>query len=78
MAGKRAIRLRSVQDVRKLLARTINSFWRDEIPPEKAGKIGYLCNILVKAFEQDDFESRLEGLEERLLEDRSANVDWNN
>lgn len=63
MAGKRAARLRSVTDVSVYLAKTINRLDRDEISESKAGKLGYLCNILKSALEIGDLERRVEALE---------------
>ena len=66
MAGKRAVRLKSTYDVSRLLSKTINQVLRDEMSGEKAGKIGYLANILMRALEQSDLEKRIESLERKL------------
>jgi hypothetical protein len=65
MAGKRAIRLNTLGD-RKLLTRVVNKLLRDEIDSSKAGKVGYLCNILIGAIERDDLEKRVGALEAKL------------
>jgi hypothetical protein len=67
VAGKRAIRLNTLGDVRKLLTRVINGLLRDEIDGGKAGKVGYLANILIGAIERDDLEARVKTLEEQIL-----------
>ncbi len=68
MAGKkRSIRLRSIRDVERLLAKTINEVRRGEIDPEIATKIGYLANILLRALEGGQLERRIEQLQEQLL-----------
>ena len=68
MAGKRAVKLQSSWDVSRLLARTINQLLREEIPEQRAAKIGYLSNILLRALEQSDLEKRVETLEAKLTE----------
>jgi hypothetical protein len=68
MAGKRAVRLNTLGDVRKLLTRVINGLLRDEIDGGKAGKVGYLCNILIAAIEKDDLEGRVKALEAKLFQ----------
>ena len=66
MAGKRAVKLKSIYDVSRLLSKTINQVLRDEMPGEKAGKIGYLSNILIRALEQSQLEKRIEALERKI------------
>ena len=43
---------------------------KGEIEESKAGKLGYLCNILKSCLEAGDLEKRLETLEARLAEAR--------
>lgn len=62
---KRSIRLRSVSDVNRLLAKIINDLLRNEIEESKAGKIGYLSNIMIKSFEISDIEKRITVLEQQ-------------
>ena len=50
----------------------INGLLRDEIPPEKASKVGYLANVLIRAFEQNDLQERLEDLEAKLVDETSG------
>jgi len=66
MAGKRAVKLKSTYDVSRLLSKTINQVLRDEMSGEKAGKIGYLSNILIRALEQSQLEKRIESLEQKI------------
>ena len=68
MAGKRAARLKSVQDVNDYLAKPITRVDRDDIDTAKATKIGYLVNILLKGLETGDLEQRVEALEAELQE----------
>lgn len=62
---RRSIRLRTVFDLNRLLARTINQVLRDEISEGKAGKIGYLSNVMLKSFEMTELEQRIQKLEEQ-------------
>ena len=63
MAGKSYVRLKTVNDVSVYLAQLINQLRRDEVTESKAGKIGYLCNLLQRSLETGDLERRLEALE---------------
>ena len=62
---KRSIRLKSVYDVTRLLAKTINRLIRDEMGEGKAGKVGYLCNIMLSAIQTSDLDDRVRILETR-------------
>jgi hypothetical protein len=73
MAGKRAVKLRSVHDVSRLLAKTINQLLRGEILEGTAGKIGYLSNILLRALEQSDLEQRIKDLEDLVTTNNLEN-----
>jgi hypothetical protein len=73
MAGKRAVKLRSVHDVSRLLAKTINQVLRGEMPEGTAGKIGYLSNILLRALEQSDLGQRIKVLEEMVMKNKLEN-----
>jgi hypothetical protein len=64
----RSIRLRTAFDVNRLLAKTINGLLRNEIPEGKAGKIGFLCGVMLKSFEVSQIEQRLADLERRTAE----------
>jgi hypothetical protein len=68
MAGKKGARLRTMGDVASYLARLINRLDREEIPESKAGKLGYLCNLLKGTLEASDLEKRLEVLEAQRQE----------
>jgi hypothetical protein len=63
-APRRSIRLKTVLDVKRLLARTINQTLRGEIDGQTAARVGYLCGIMLKTFEIADFDRRLSDLEE--------------
>jgi hypothetical protein len=66
MAGKKGFRLKNLNDVTRFLKRVINGLYRDEIDSDKAGKLGYLGNILIKAMEQSDLEKRIKVLEDNM------------
>jgi hypothetical protein len=62
-----ARRLKDFGDVRRYLASLINRVEADEITAEKAGRLTYICNTLLKAIEGSQFvdlEKRLAALEE--------------
>mgnify|MGYP000861107049 FL=1 len=63
---KNNVRINNPDGVRRLLQRVINSLLNDEISENKARVIGYLCNIMLKAFEVGELEERLTELEEML------------
>ena len=67
---KRSIRLKTVFDVNRFLAKLINGVYRDEIDPSKGTKLAYLCGVMLRAFELSDLEQRIATLEEsaRILE----------
>ena len=56
-------RLKNLSDARKFLADIINKLNRDEIDPNKAGKLGFLLQILAKIIMGDELESRVIALE---------------
>jgi hypothetical protein len=62
---RRAVRLRSARDARKLLGRLINEVRRDEIDAQKAARIGYLVGIFIKSVETDELEKRVVDLERK-------------
>lgn len=64
MAGKRAVRLKSLGDVHRFLAKTINQLHRGDIEESRAAKLGYLCNILIGVIKDSDLEARIRILEE--------------
>jgi hypothetical protein len=68
----RSIRLRTAFDVNRLLAKTINGLLRNEILEGKAGKIGFLCGVMLKAFEVSQIEQRLADLERRTAEQEES------
>lgn len=63
---KRLPRMKSAGDVHHFLARIIRELYRGEIEESRASKIGYLCNILLKAIDEGDLEKRIAALEDSL------------
>jgi len=63
---KNNVRINDADGVRRLLQRVINALLDDEITENKARTIGYLCNVMLKAFEVGELEERLTELEEML------------
>lgn len=69
MAGKlRSVKLKSVSDVNRFLSKVINMVNRDEMDAVKAAKLGYLCNLLVSGFRNQDLEERINKLEIEVRE----------
>jgi hypothetical protein len=66
MSGKRAARLGTINDLSIFIARLINRLDRDEIEESRAGKLGYLCNILKSTLEIDALETRVDALEKSI------------
>jgi len=54
---------RSAQDCRRYLATVINRLENDEIDASKAGRLGFLVQILVRIIETSDLEARVQALE---------------
>jgi hypothetical protein len=59
-------RLKTMDDVRRLLADTTNLLCADQIDAQKAGKIGFLANILARVIEAGELEKRLTALEAQV------------
>ena len=59
-------RLKNMEDLRRFLADVTNRLNCDEIDPAKAGKLGYLCQILARIIESGDLEKRLTYIEETI------------
>ena len=49
---KRAVKLESARDCRKLLSKIINAVHRGELPPSQGAKLGYLLSVLIRSFEE--------------------------
>ena len=66
MAGKKAVRLKTVGDVSQFLAKLINEVRRGEINERTATKLGYLANILVSTIKDAELEERIQRLERKF------------
>jgi hypothetical protein len=65
-----AKRLKSISDVRRYLATLINRLEEgagDKLDPALAGRLAYICNVLLGAIKDSDIEDRIRVLEEKLL-----------
>lgn len=65
----RAARLKTLDDVRRYLAKLVNEVRAGDCDPQIASKIGYLLNILSSCIKDTQIEERLAELEARLAED---------
>jgi hypothetical protein len=61
-------RLKTPSDCRRHLAFIINQVQAGAMDPAKAGKIGYLLNILIRCMEVQHQQDKVERLAERLDE----------
>jgi len=57
------VKVESCQDVVKLIGETINQVRKGQLDPRAGNAIGYLANVLIKAYEQGSLEKRIEDLE---------------
>ncbi len=60
-----ARRLKTLDDVRRYLADTINRLEAGQLDANVAGRIGYLCNVLKSVIEGSDIERRVAELEKQ-------------
>ena len=69
MAGKlRSVKLQTESDVYNFLKKIINMLNRDEIDPNKASRLGYLCNMLIGGLRRNELEGRITEIERILKE----------
>jgi hypothetical protein len=66
------VTLRDCGDVVALVSETINQVRMGVIDPRVANSVGYLANVLIKAFERDELETRIEKLEALFERRREA------
>jgi len=60
------LKIDNCRDVVGLISETINQVRKGELDPRVANAVGYLANVLIKAAEQGDMESRLNDLESAM------------
>jgi hypothetical protein len=64
------VKIKDCGDVVQLLSETINQVRKGVIDPRVANSVGYLANITVRVFAQNELEDRVAKLEQ-LLERRN-------
>jgi len=72
MAGKRTVKLETIGDCHRFLAKVINRYNREEIDSAQAGRFAYMVNILVGIIKDNDFEKRIADLESAVLEKKRS------
>jgi hypothetical protein len=65
-------RLKTSLDVRRFLAHILNSLEANELEPQKATKMAYIANILLKAIEIAEVEQRLRALELKIYAEQGG------
>jgi hypothetical protein len=63
---KTGIRFKSLCDIRRFLARTLNDLDGDTINESKARTLGYLCSVMRDIIKDSDLEARVLKLEKEL------------
>jgi len=66
----RAVRLKTVQDLRRFGSKVINKLLRGEINEGQARAYGYLLSILKDLIQTGDLESRIQALETQIKGDQ--------
>jgi len=61
---KYSVRLKSLADIRRFLARVANDLDKDEIEAGKARTLTYIGSILSQVIRDSDLEARISALEE--------------
>lgn len=69
-AGTPDVKVENCRDVVALLSVTINEVRKGDIDPKIANAVGYLANVMIRAVEQGELESRIAELES-VFRDRS-------
>lgn len=69
---KTAIRFKTLCDIRRFLARTVNDLDAGEIAEGKARTLGYLCGVLRDVVKDSELEVRVKKLEEEVKKNESA------
>lgn len=63
---KRKVHLTRIEDVRRLLTTTINELRNGDVDGDRAGKIIYACNTLIKVFETLELKRRILDIQKEL------------
>ena len=59
-------KLENCGDIKRYLSYLIRQTQAKKVSGNTAGKLGYLCSILIKCIESSDLEARLSKLEEKI------------
>lgn len=65
---KTQIRLKSLGDIRRFMARVLNDLDSDKTTESKARTLGYLCSVLRDVVKDSDLEARVLKLEKEMGE----------
>lgn len=63
---KTQIRMKSLGDIRRFMARVLNDLDSDKITEVKARTLGYLCSVLKDVIKDSDLEARVSRLEREI------------
>ena len=72
LGRKTQIRLKSLLDIRRFMARTINDLDADKIVESKARTLSYACSVLRDIIKDSDLESRVKKLEKEIEKNEST------
>lgn len=64
---KTAIRFKTLADLRRFMARTLNNLDFGTVTESKARVLGYLCSVLMGIIKDGDLEGRILKLEQEAL-----------
>ncbi len=64
---KTQLRLKTLLDVRRFLARVLNDLEANRIQESKAKALGYLCSIMKDIIRDSEFEQRLTKIEKEIV-----------
>lgn len=68
---KTAIRFKSLADLRRFMARTLNDLDANKIPEGKARVLGYLSSVLMGIIKDGDLEARILKLEQEAAKNEN-------
>lgn len=68
---KTAIRFKSLADLRRFMARTLNDLEAGKIVEGKARVLGYLCSVLMGIIKDGDLEARILKLEQEAAKNEN-------
>ena len=69
---KTQIRLKSLLDIRRFMARVLNDLDANRIQESKARTLGYLCSVLRDVVKDSDLETRVTKLEREMEKNEPA------